>query len=80
MAQCSDENLITVIKTVIIYSNIMFMTIFYDNIGIVIRINCHNLLNIIIVMILHNNAQMLYTYGVFFIKILLFMLARVTHH
>jgi hypothetical protein len=68
MSECSDENLITVIKIVIIYFNIMFTTIFYDNIGIVIKINHHNLLNIIIVTILHNNAHMLYTYGVFFYK------------
>jgi hypothetical protein len=57
MTQYSDETLTTVTKIVITYSNIMFVTIFYDNIGIVIRLNLHNLLNIIIVMVLHVNAH-----------------------
>jgi hypothetical protein len=57
MTQYSDENLTVVTKIVITYSNIMFVTIFYDNIGIVIRLNLHNLLNIIIVMVLHVNAH-----------------------
>jgi hypothetical protein len=58
MTQYSDETLTTVTKIVITYSNIMFVTIFYDNIGIVIRLNRHNLLNIIIVMVLHVNAHL----------------------
>jgi hypothetical protein len=41
MTQYNDENLTFVIKTFIVY--IMFVTIFYDTIGIVLRINCHNL-------------------------------------
>jgi hypothetical protein len=64
MAQCSDENLNSVIKTVITYSSIMFVTIFYDNIGIVIKTNHHNLIQIIIMTILHDNAHILYTYDV----------------
>jgi hypothetical protein len=39
MTQYSDEYLMSVIKIVITYSSIMFVTIFYDNIEIVIRIN-----------------------------------------
>jgi hypothetical protein len=34
------------------------VTIFYDNIGIIIKINSHNLLNIIIMMILYDNKHM----------------------
>jgi predicted nucleic acid-binding OB-fold protein len=58
MAQYNDENLTSVIKSVITYSNILFVTIFYDSIAIVIRINRHNLLNIIIVMVLYDNVHM----------------------
>jgi hypothetical protein len=64
MAQCSDENLNSVIEIVITYSSIMFVTIFYDNIGIVIKTDHHNLLQIMIMMILHDNAHILYTYDV----------------
>jgi hypothetical protein len=52
----------------------MFVTIFYDNIGIIIRTNHHKLLHIIIMMILYDNAYLSKAYDVF--KILLFMLAR----
>jgi hypothetical protein len=37
----------------------MFVTISYDNIGTVKRINRHNHLNIIIMMKFHDNAHML---------------------
>jgi hypothetical protein len=58
MAQYNDENLTSVIKLVKTYSSIMFVTIFYDYITIVIRINRHNLLNIIIVTVLYDNMHM----------------------
>jgi hypothetical protein len=32
MAHCNDENLTLVIKTIILYSSIVFVTIFYVNI------------------------------------------------
>jgi hypothetical protein len=65
MTWYSDENLTSVIKTVITYSSIIFVTIFYDNIGVVVRINCYNLLNIIIMTIMHDNTLMSQTYNVF---------------
>jgi uncharacterized membrane protein len=68
MTHCSDENLTFVIKTIIIYSSIVFVTIFYDNIRIVIRINRHNLFNIIIITISHDNEHMSSTYDLFFLK------------
>jgi hypothetical protein len=58
MARYHDKNLTTIIKTVITYSSSMFVTIFFDNIGSVIKINLHNLLNIIIVKILYDNVHM----------------------
>jgi hypothetical protein len=68
MAQYNDENLTSVIKPVKTYSSIMFVTIFYDYITIVIRINRHNLLNIIIVMVLYDNMHsrrhMMYFYNI----------------
>jgi hypothetical protein len=65
MTWYSDENLTSVIKTVITYSSNIFVTIFYDNIGVVIRINFYNLLNIIIMTIIHDNTLMSQTYNVF---------------
>jgi hypothetical protein len=44
MAHYNDENITSIIKIIITYYIIMFMTIFYDNIGIVIKINHHKLL------------------------------------
>jgi hypothetical protein len=52
-----DKNLTLAIKTITIYYSVMFMIIFFNNIVIIIRINRQNLLNIIIVMVLHDNAH-----------------------
>ena len=65
MTHYNDKNLTSVIKIVIIYCSIMFVTISYDNIEIVIRIKRHNLINKIIVTVLHDNAHMSQAYGVF---------------
>jgi hypothetical protein len=58
MAQYSDENLTHAIKIVITYYNIMFVTIFYDSIGIVIMTNRRKLLQIIIMTTLHDKLTM----------------------
>jgi hypothetical protein len=76
MTHCSDENLTSVIKTIIIYSSIVFVTIFYDNIRIVIRINRHNLFNIIIITISYDNEHMSSTYDVFFLKTIVHVSSR----
>jgi hypothetical protein len=52
-------SIVTKIKhsSLIIYSNNTFVTIFYDDVGIVIRNNLNNLFNIIIMIILHDNRH-----------------------